>query len=249
MKHYKYHPQFSVRISTSNDLRNKLVELASHQMIDYIIETGTYDGLGSTTLIAESFKHSKSLKKFYTCEVDINSFLKARCNLKKYVFVQCLYGLSLLKKQAIDFIKNDPAINEHTNYPEIFIDNTDNLVQFYLNEIQGKLTMQDSKNYFSKFFRILFLSLKFREGLLQKIISTFINKRLFIVLDSAGALGYLEFQTVEKLLKDKEYWLLLDDIHHLKHFRSYSQIKNDARYQILGENYAEGWVLAYKNSY
>ena len=66
-----------------------------------------------------------------------------------------------------------------------------------------------------------------------------------IVLDSAGGIGYLEFQTVLKVMGNSEYFILLDDIHHLKHFRSARDIKTDKSFEILGLEQHHGWMLAH----
>ena len=56
---------------------------------------------------------------------------------------------------------------------------------------------------------------------------------------------YLEFQTVLKVMGNSEYFILLDDIHHLKHFRSARDIKTDKSFEILGLEQHHGWMLAH----
>lgn len=46
-----------------------------------------------------------------------------------------------------------------------------------------------------------------------------INPEL-IILDSAGHLGYIELQYTLKLMAGKSYYLILDDIGHVKHYHS-----------------------------
>jgi len=43
---------------------------------------------------------------------------------------------------------------------------------------------------------------------------------------------------------NKSYYLVLDDVHHLKHFRSLIDIKKDKKFEILCENLEHGWVIA-----
>jgi hypothetical protein len=41
-----------------------------------------------------------------------------------------------------------------------------------------------------------------------------------------------------------EYMLLLDDVHHLKHFRSLRDIRINKSFEILALNLEHGWLLA-----
>ena len=70
------------------------------------------------------------------------------------------------------------------------------------------------------------------------------TRRPLIVLDSAGGVGWLEYQIVVKEMGTAPYLLLLDDIHHLKHFRSLADIKNNSSFTVLGESMEQGWALA-----
>jgi hypothetical protein len=57
--------------------------------------------------------------------------------------------------------------------------------------------------------------------------------RPLIVLDSAGGIGYLEFLTTLKVMGNAEYMLLLDDVHHLKHFRGLRDLRTNKSFEIL----------------
>ena len=46
-------------------------------------------------------------------------------------------------------------------------------------------------------------------------------------------------------MKNKNYYILLDDTHHLKHFRGYEIIKNRGDFTIINASEKNGWVLAY----
>ena len=54
------------------------------------------------------------------------------------------------------------------------------------------------------------------------------NKRQIVFLDSAGGVGYLEFKTFMKLPKKNlnSKILILDDVMHIKHYRSVKELKN-----------------------
>src|ERR1035437_1581571 len=218
-------------MSSDSQLKDALKGL-SNEKINIIIETGTYIGTGSSRIISESFIKSKSIEVFYTIEINYNNFLQAKRNLKNYKFVRCLYGSSLLLSEAINFIRNDDAILNHKNYENIFIDDTNDPISFYTREMEGLLN--ENKKTLGSLF------LKKKENLLPNLILNNIDKSLFIVLDSAGGVGYLEFLNTYNLLKEKTFYILLDDIHHLKHFRSYRDIQYNKKFSILYENYAQG---------
>ena len=56
MKYFETHPKSSIRLSDDPRLRTLLRDVISSRQIDGIIETGTYDGLGSTLMLAKSFQ-------------------------------------------------------------------------------------------------------------------------------------------------------------------------------------------------
>jgi hypothetical protein len=82
-------------------------------------------------------------------------------------------------------------------------------------------------------------------NLLSKLIKDFYNEEMLIVLDSAGGVGNMEFQIIDELMKNEAYYLLLDDTHHLKHFRGYDIIKNRGDFSIINNSDKNGCVLCY----
>ena len=207
--------------------------------IEIIIESGTFDGLGSTTFLSEIFKNSNTLEKLYTIEVDNRIYIKARKNLKKYPFVECLNGLTLKYQDCIDFMKKDEYVNNHENIDFIHGDdfiNNDAFLSYKL-ELEGRVFHSNSN-----------IDLKdFEENILINKINENINRKLLILLDSSGGIGYLEFLKTIELLKNKTYYLLLDDIDHLKHYRSYQYIKNNENFKILYINEINGNLLCVHN--
>jgi hypothetical protein len=82
------------------------------------------------------------------------------------------------------------------------------------------------------------------EELQRRLLRRHQGDRPLIHLDSAGGIGYLEFKIVKEIMRGHVFWLLLDDIHHLKHFRSFSDIQSDPSFQIIAHDSINGWVLA-----
>src|SRR5207248_1789299 len=54
----------------------------------------------------------------------------------------------------------------------------------------------------------------------------------FVLLDSAGHIGYQEFSYLVKLLEGPCV-IALDDVYHIKHHKSLQQIQSDPRFNIL----------------
>ena len=244
-----YNQYLKASISMSDDLRLKkaLRKLFLENSINFLIETGTYLGTGSTKVIAESFPQNKKPKKFYTIEMNYNSYKQAVKNLKKFDFVKVLWGNSVFIKDALNFIRNDEAIFNHGKYSNIFIDDIENPVKFYEKEIKGKFNSNPNQTQtFRPYLRNIFL--KPRENLLKKLLNTYKDQKCLIILDSAGGIGYLEYKIVKENMNEKIYWLLFDDIHHLKHFRSFAEIKSNSDFKIIDYSLECGWLLAKHNS-
>ena len=234
------------------NLINSLAELASKNTIKYIIETGTHRGLGSTTMLGNAFKNSSSIISLNTIEIDYYNFSLAKKNLSQFSFINCCYGCSLDLNDAIEYVKKDDAILHHEKYPELFIDNEKAPVNFYVNELEGRLN-DSSNNIIKQFLKKILrpnrnTSTNPTYNLLPNLIKEFYNHEMLIVLDSAGGVGHMEFQITDELMKNKNYYILLDDTHHLKHFRGYDIIKNRGDFSIINASEKNGWVLAYHNA-
>lgn len=237
MKLYSDSPNANISINRTSELTEALKKV-KEENIQVIIESGTYLGLGSTSIIADIFSLSNNLEKMYTIEVNPRFFKIAKKNLDKYPFVKCINGFSLKLSSALEFLENDDAVNNHLKFPDIYIDDTSDPLEFYKNEILGYLQRNDQRR---KIFKRLFV--KSKENLLPEIIEANKSKSLFIILDSSGGIGYLEFSVVEKLLKNNQYFLFLDDINHIKHFRSKEYILNSKNFSILNIQDQDGWLI------
>jgi len=179
---------------------------------------------------------------FLTIEANFKFWWRACKNLKRYPFVEPLWGLTVNRSKAIEFIKNDDVLDNHEKIKDIYIDDIVNPKHFYLNEVSGRLGGLSAKaRLASTLLRPLFWK---GEDLLRRVLTPIREYRPLIVLDSAGGIGWLEFSTVVEVMGDFEYFLLLDDIHHLKHFRSYATVRQSDKFEIQGVNESAGWMLA-----
>ncbi len=246
MRDYKTHEQFSKRMSDDQALARLIRQLVAQEPIGGVIETGTFDGQGSTRLLAEAYRGLTPPKFFYTCELNLKNYRSARKNLEPYPFVECLWGRSVKVKDAVDFIRKDTMLNQHELYPDVFIDGKEDPVAFYTHECKsGTLSSRQAlRNFFNPFYYWMRLTHFKGEDLLSRLLTKHQDDAPLIVLDSAGGIGLLEFQIMQRIMKGKRYWLLLDDIAHLKHIRSFEHVRTNPDYELLACDVYRGWALA-----
>lgn len=231
---YADYPRASIRMVDNESIRCALRLLRDSCEIDYIFETGTFQGDGSTRLLASIFDKS-GVKKLITCEVDKSNFDIAKNNLKDYDFVECRLGLSVSLDEALAFLDTDGAINNHEKFPHIYIDDLKDPKAFYSNEVKGRLLDKDNQKIVE-------------DNLINEILPN-LNGTLLVNLDSAGGIGFLEFKSVFSLVKDREkFFILIDDTHHLKHFRSKQFIEQNEFFTVLADDPLDGWMLAEYNN-
>lgn len=249
MKDYAQYIKSSISMSKDQDFINTLEEIIKNNKIRYIVESGTYIGTGSTKTIADILlKNESTINKFYTIEVDDSFFQKAKKNLKKYSFVEPIWGLSVDPDEAIRFIRTDDAIINHEKHPDIFIDTLNNPIDFYTNEIKGQLSKTNKKgNFLNRLFSNNTLQKGFRTNIFKDLLPAIKNTNPIILLDSAGGIGMLEFNTVLDLMRNNSFIIILDDIHHLKHFRSLAYIENSPNFTIINMSIQDGWAIASYN--
>ena len=241
MKSYKDYPRQSVSMSKDELFQSTLKDIFTKNNVDYVIETGTWLGTGSTQTLAKAFPANRPPKAYYTIEGNLTFHSIARLNLLKWPFVKPLWGDTVAKEKALQFIKHDEALHHHEQYADVFIDTLEDPVNFYTNEVEGKL----GKNWVISlvdWFGETFLNRK--ENLLQNLLLQHRDNRPLVLLDSAGGIGWLEYQTVRDTLSNRPYWLILDDIHHLKHFRSFEDVRTRVDFRVIAHSLADGWMIA-----
>jgi hypothetical protein len=217
MKLYKDY-QFA-SISMAND--DMLLDVLKKVSTKYIIECGTYLGTGSTKMLA-----SLNPERLITIECSYLNYIKAKKNLEKYSFVECYHGLSVGIDESVSFMSNNSYIFED----DVFVDD-ENPLKFYTNEIAGMLSGGDTIDGMN-------------ENLLLSLLPEIADKCPLIVLDSAGGIGLFEFRRVKQIMGDRPYVLLLDDTHHVKHYRSKLEIYSDDDFTVIYENKAHGSLIA-----
>ena len=203
-----------------------------------VVETGTYLGTGSTRMIAEAFTPNVP-EKFYTIEISRTHYEAARRNLAHINFIEVLWGLSVGREQAGNFIRSDSLLWEAKQYG-IEVEQPDNPVAFYLKEINadnsGVCSCMGDDDCYPKPVA--------PENLLARLLSQYKARQPFIVLDSAGGIGWLEFQEVLRLQKGLPFVLFLDDVNHVKHYRSLRYVQSSPEFHMIDYDAGHGWALA-----
>ena len=244
MKSYRDYPLWSVSMHDSTDLRRLLRDTIVRHGIKHVVETGTHEGLGSTRFVAESFPVDAGVLTFVTIEAGWKSWRRAKRNLRRYPFVTPLWGHTVPLRTAIAFVESDDCIRHHNRYPDVFIDDVDDPVGFYKSELErgleGVPRHLHRRIQFAIDRRVRYAG----ENLLPKSLVRVRDKTPLVVLDSAGGTGWLEFTTLRETMGPRPYVLLLDDVYHLKHFRSLEHVRGDPSFEILGLDESHGWMLA-----
>lgn len=186
--------------------------------IESIVETGSYDGLGSSTMLA-----STGLP-FDTIECHALNFIATKVNLSGFKNATAHHAYSLPLTEMLEFIDTD----EWTNDPSA------------MQSIGVKFDHEDPKWYY-RHELIDVSTVPQKEGLLMDLIDN--DKRQLVFLDSSGGVGLLEFNAMmamdTKHLEKKV--VMLDDVNHIKHYRSV-RLLEDNGYQI--EKSSDGRLVA-----
>lgn len=244
MRSYKEYRLASMRMADDGGLGPVLARVVREQRITHVIETGTYLGTGSTRMLAEAFPRERPPRSFVTIEANWSSWRAAKANLEAYPFVTPLWGRTVGRSEALAFIRSDEVLRHHERWPEVFIDDTRHPVTSYSRELKGRLGGRP------RAWRDVAAFVRDRmrdysgENLLPKYLLAACTERPLVLLDSAGGIGFLEFQTVLRIMLDAEYTLVLDDTHHVKHFRSLEHIRHDPAFEIIADSAEHGWIVA-----
>lgn len=172
--------------------------------IESIVETGAYDGMGSSQILA-----STELP-FDTIECHGMNFIAAKVNLENFKNTRVHHAYSLKLEEMLEFIKQD----DWTNNPDEMI------------KLGVKFDHENPRWYYTHELNDV-VSKPPQENQLMNLITN--PERQLIFLDSSGGVGLLEFQKVRELPKEilKEKLIMLDDINHIKHYRSLQWMKEN----------------------
>lgn len=178
-----------------------------------IIETGTYLGQGTTTIIAEAMRRFGIEGTFFTIEVNPEYYAKAKRHIQGRGYqVTALHGLSVPRS----FLPTEQEIRKATveavEFEDLFVDHPEAVrAERYFRETNFQ---------------------NVPDNLLLLCLREFENRPDFVLLDSAGHMGFIEFQYLVQHLEGPCI-IALDDIYHIKHHKSFCLMQNDPRFEIL----------------
>jgi ADP-heptose:LPS heptosyltransferase len=154
--------------SPNVELGPTINQLVKDYGIQNIVETGAYNGMGSTIMFA------KTGLPVRTIECNISHVKSCRENLKDYD-VAVYHGLSLPKERLMNFIKDDYDFYVRAKKFGLQVDvEPDEAIKFYTDECDHDCP----------------------DNILPKLLE--IPGRQLVFLDSAGGVGYAEFLEVSK---------------------------------------------------
>lgn len=197
------------------DLHGLLVRAIQEFKPKNVLETGTYQGTGTTRVLLNALGDYK-VNSFQSVEVSPQCFAMAQRNLAGTI-VQIHHGLTVDLAEATAATMEDAWLR---NPPEnIAIDVADPVC--YLAELNPPGGSG-------------------RENIISDMLPL---ERPLICLDSAGSVGKLEFEIVCRI-QPAPFLLLLDDVNHVKHHRSKLAIESDpTSWRAWGMNMIDGWML------
>lgn len=180
-----------------------------------IIETGTFLGRGTTTVLYNALKAHGQPFKLITIECNPEYETKAQQYFEENNMHEILplLGHSLpkhlipsqetIQTNLVDNAPKNPLI--HQDFPE----------------------HKRAIAYFTEINHVV------PDNQLTIAIEMFENSPDLILLDSAGHIGFEEFLLVLQVNIETPYYLILDDTYHVKHYKTLEFIKQDPRFTLL----------------
>lgn len=183
-----------------------------------LIETGTYHGTGTTAILAGCLKDLQADEaQFFSIEVNPRNVQMATANLGRLGLgdrVTILNGLSLPAGLLPDEATIEASLvhNLERDFQNVYVDHPpEHRAHLYFQETHVEGVPED---------------------VLGRCLRFFDHRPDFVLLDSGGHLGFREFQYLVSQLEGP-CLIALDDIRHVKHCRSFDQMRQDPRFEIL----------------
>ena len=176
-----------------DDFIKAMTGIIRSENIQFVFESGTYLGTGSTTTLADLFVANNKLPtKFITVEGNLDYHKTAKKNLEKYKFIEPVFGLSVDYLEAVRFLVNDEIFSNLDKYPEVYIDHTNNAQHGYLQEIMigvfhAKIERESGKRKKGLFRSATKSEIVFKNNALEEYCSANFSDTSMILLDSAAA--------------------------------------------------------------
>lgn len=179
-----------------------------------IIETGTYLGTGTTAIIAQAIAdYQIANARFISIEINPSHYAQACANLQRQGFssVEVLHGLSVPKSMLPSRAEIERLTVKDIEFDGVIIDHQE---------------QERAAKYFQE------TDFQAPEDMLGLALERFDFQPDFVLLDSAGYMGNVEYNYLLSKLK-APCIIALDDVNHIKHRRSYLQIRSDPRFELV----------------
>jgi glycosyltransferase involved in cell wall biosynthesis/ADP-heptose:LPS heptosyltransferase/Flp pilus assembly protein TadD/predicted O-methyltransferase YrrM len=181
-----------------------------------IIETGTYHGEGTTRVIAETLREL-GLNDTVFCSIECNpdNYRQAMANLAHRNLddrVTVLHGVSVPRGKLPGIEEIEASCVSNIEYDDIFVDHQE----------QQRALLYYRETDFTGV----------ADDMLGRALEIYGESPDFVLLDSGGHMGNVEFNYLLSRLRGPCY-LALDDIFHIKHHKSFRQMQEDPRFEIL----------------
>lgn len=198
-------------MSVAKEFSSELARLIRDEGLTRVLETGTYDGRGSTRNFAQALSSTGKPWQLHTVEINPRYAAQAKANNKDFADIHFHEGLSLPRASMPQREETRRWIDEcAADFPGLYVDYLPN------DPVEGyhKETFNDSA----------------RDGILPGLLAS--REFDLVLLDSAGHLGYLEFDLFCRQCRFPCI-LALDDVDHIKHARSVAEAMKDPRFTLL----------------
>lgn len=214
------------------EFRECLWEICKKYQPRRIVETGLYHGIGSTRILANYIREfcggvNAFNSRFYSIEVNP-------------VFIQIAEG-----NLGREGLSSNVLIVEGLSIPRSLLPNLGELKNLILEASSNGKKVDHEGSLEEMCALYSFESSQFKEDdRLGYVLEELKNEVDLILLDSGGHLGNIEFDYVVSKL-NSPCLIALDDVNHLKHFKSYEAMKKDQRFEILAQGDSKfGYVIA-----
>jgi hypothetical protein len=202
------------RVPTDSQFARSVHDVFSRIRPRRIIETGTYFGTGTTTIIASALRDlGIDDAQFVSIEVNPRNIQRATANLAKAgLSVELIHGLSVPRNMLPTLEQIEKELVKSVMAEGLIVDHEEN---------------QRAALYFAE---TNFVDLP--DDTLGNVLRRFDHRPDFVLLDSGGHMGWVEFRYVIQQLRGPCH-IALDDIYHVKHHRSFQFIQRDARFELV----------------
>ena len=181
-----------------------------------IVETGTYLGEGTTRVIADTLRQlGLADAEFHSIEINPDHLGRARQNLSRSgldSLVRLHHGVSVPRGLLPSLGEIERATVRDIGEDDIFVDHREH----------ERATLYFKETDFHGI----------PDDLLGRVLRGFNGRPDFVLLDSGGHMGNVEFNYLLGQLEGP-CWIALDDVHHIKHRRSLRQMQQDGRFEIV----------------